>query len=290
MERVVANVLVALLSLAVVRGSHGQDQPATPAEQYKALLKQYQTASGGGALTDAERMQFIGRVYQRRSALALQMVELAEKHPNDPIAEDALLQAVWHVNTTPWPVEVVGQDQARARALSLLERRHVQSPRLGPACQRMSHGFCQEYETFIRAVLAQNPHRDVQALACLSLAHFLNNRRQRLDLIKDQPALAKEFADLFGQEYLADLQRRDRTLDLGEAERLLERSVKEHGQVKLADGGTAGERAKAELYELRHLCVGQHAPDVEGEDQDGKRFKLSDYRGKVVLLDFWHQQ
>jgi peroxiredoxin len=28
-------------------------------------------------------------------------------------------------------------------------------------------------------------------------------------------------------------------------------------------------------------------PDLRGEDLDGKTFKLSDYRGKVVFLDFW---
>jgi cytochrome oxidase Cu insertion factor (SCO1/SenC/PrrC family) len=33
--------------------------------------------------------------------------------------------------------------------------------------------------------------------------------------------------------------------------------------------------------------VGQPAPDIDGTDQDGKSFKLSDYKGKVVLLDFW---
>jgi cytochrome oxidase Cu insertion factor (SCO1/SenC/PrrC family) len=33
--------------------------------------------------------------------------------------------------------------------------------------------------------------------------------------------------------------------------------------------------------------VGQPAPDIEGEDIDGQPFKLSDYRGKVVVLDFW---
>ena len=32
---------------------------------------------------------------------------------------------------------------------------------------------------------------------------------------------------------------------------------------------------------------GESAPEIEGEDLDGKKFKLSDYRGKVVLLDFW---
>ena len=29
------------------------------------------------------------------------------------------------------------------------------------------------------------------------------------------------------------------------------------------------------------------APEIAGTDQDGKEFKLSDYRGKVVMLDFW---
>ena len=35
------------------------------------------------------------------------------------------------------------------------------------------------------------------------------------------------------------------------------------------------------------LEVGDMAPEIIGEDVDGKRFKLSDYRGKVVMLDFW---
>jgi thiol-disulfide isomerase/thioredoxin len=33
--------------------------------------------------------------------------------------------------------------------------------------------------------------------------------------------------------------------------------------------------------------VGDLAPEISGEDLDGKVFKLSDYRGKVVMLDFW---
>jgi hypothetical protein len=35
------------------------------------------------------------------------------------------------------------------------------------------------------------------------------------------------------------------------------------------------------------LDIGQLAPEIEGVDLHGNRFKLSDYRGKVVMLDFW---
>ena len=33
--------------------------------------------------------------------------------------------------------------------------------------------------------------------------------------------------------------------------------------------------------------VGQPAPEIDAEDLNGQVFKLSDYRGKVVLVSFW---
>jgi predicted RNase H-like nuclease (RuvC/YqgF family) len=41
------------------------------------------------------------------------------------------------------------------------------------------------------------------------------------------------------------------------------------------------------LFELEKLTVGRPAMEIEAEDIDGKKFKLSDYKGKVVVLDFW---
>jgi hypothetical protein len=279
---------VLLLTLPAVAVGNGQDKPATPAEQYQALLKEYDRASSSGVpLTDAERLKFVGQVYKHRNALALKFLELAEKNPNAPIALDALMKAVWQVNNTPWPVELVGEDKARARVFELIQRDHIRSDKLGPLCQRVSYGFCEEYETFLRAVLAKNPHRNVRATACLSLAHFLNNRVQRLDLCKERPQLAKEFAGLYGKEYLAKLQRQEREQALKEVEAVLEQAAEKYGDVRLPEGDRVAERAKVELFEIRRLSIGKVAPDIEGEDQDGKRFKLSDYRGKVVLLDFW---
>ena len=36
-----------------------------------------------------------------------------------------------------------------------------------------------------------------------------------------------------------------------------------------------------------NIRAGKAAPEIKGPDLDGKEFKLSDYKGKVVLLDFW---
>ena len=35
------------------------------------------------------------------------------------------------------------------------------------------------------------------------------------------------------------------------------------------------------------FAVGQTAPEIKGKDLDGKPMKLSEFRGKVVVLDFW---
>ena len=50
---------------------------------------------------------------------------------------------------------------------------------------------------------------------------------------------------------------------------------------------TIADRVVSELFEIRHLAIGKTVPDIVAEDLDGKSFKLSEYRGKVVVLDFW---
>lgn len=47
------------------------------------------------------------------------------------------------------------------------------------------------------------------------------------------------------------------------------------------------ELASGYLFELEHLQVGMPAPDFTTKTLDGESVSLSDYRGKVVLLDFW---
>ena len=46
-------------------------------------------------------------------------------------------------------------------------------------------------------------------------------------------------------------------------------------------------QAKGQINVIENLSIGCTAPDIVGKDHDGKEFKLSDYRGKAVLVDFW---
>ena len=46
-------------------------------------------------------------------------------------------------------------------------------------------------------------------------------------------------------------------------------------------------RARGPEFQKTRLQIGMEAPDIEGVDINGTPFKLSDYRGKVIMLDFW---
>ncbi len=57
--------------------------------------------------------------------------------------------------------------------------------------------------------------------------------------------------------------------------------------VLLAEGSELAISASAFRFERERLQIGMEAPDIVADDLDGVNFKLSDYRGKVVVLDFW---
>ena len=50
---------------------------------------------------------------------------------------------------------------------------------------------------------------------------------------------------------------------------------------------SSGKRAANEIFRVDNLQIGMVAPDFETTDENGKAFKLSEYRGQVVVLDFW---
>jgi len=286
-ECVLTLVLCMFATLAV---GAPQDKPATPAEKYQALLKERQDGpeESSKATTAEERKQTQARL----AKLPQRFFELAEQNPNDPVALEALIQTVSVVNGTAFPVG--GKGSLDERALALLRRDHVQSEKLGLVCQHVLFGFHKSHEEFLRAVLELNPRAEVQGLACLSLAQYLNDRLNRLELLPGQPELVERYHRVFGKEYVEQLQRQDRAAVSKEAELLFDRAAEKYGDVKIpvtyyGSGGTIREKAEAELFQIRHLAVGKVAPEIEGEDQEGKHFKLSDYRGKVVLLDFWYR-
>jgi peroxiredoxin len=77
-----------------------------------------------------------------------------------------------------------------------------------------------------------------------------------------------------------DLKRAD------EAAKLWDRIATDFGHVPL---GNTDARiiAAAQSHRLKYLLVGREAPNIEGRDANGNQFNLKEYRGKVVVVDFW---
>jgi hypothetical protein len=283
MCRVFTSVLVLLsATVAIVQGG----QP-TPAEQFRAILKEYQTAASGGDGTDEGRKKVIERVDRMRDDIALKFLKLADQYPKDPVAVDAAIQAIWMVNSTSFPTG--GPDSPGNKAMATLLRDHIGSDKIGPICLRVASGFRREHELFLRAILEKSAHKEVRALACLALAQLLKDRTARIEWIGTRPDLLKEYESHFGAGIVAEFRREDGARVIAEIESLLERAIRDFPDETIPYEGTVAAKARAELFEFRHLRVGKSAPDIEGEDQNGVRFRLSDYRGKVVLLDFWNQ-
>jgi hypothetical protein len=223
------------------------DKPQTPAEQYKALVEEINKARQ--AYSDAYR--------QAKTDEERQKV-FTDKYPQpEKFAPRFLELAEKHasdaaaVDALAWIATNVRRGSENDKALDILFRDHLKNEKLGPVCGMLVYSPGPNVENLLRKAMEQSPHHAVQGQASYALAQHLMRFRK------------------------AD-----------EAEKLFEQVVAKYADVKRGQGSLA-DAAKADLFELRNLAIGKPAPDIEGEDIDGTKFKLSDYRGKVVVLDFW---
>jgi len=140
------------------------------------------------------------------------------------------------------------------KALDRLAEDHMADRGLHRAFRPLADNRHDASAAFLARVIQQSPHRQVQGAACFHLA--------RLFVGQGKPEARAE------------------------ALKLLERCGTEFAEVKI-ENGTLGQLAAQETFRVRFLTVGATAQDIQGADIDGKPLRLSDFRGKVVLLDFF---
>lgn len=263
---------MAPLLIAALVGMFAQQPPARPAElaELKAKVADAYAAFAGayGKAPEAEverRWQAYLAVSKPAFARAL---EMATADPKSPTAFAAL---EWIITSTPSQVGAPAGEEA----IEALLADHAANPGIGPAAALIGYyGDIRHEPTLelLRAIADRNPDRGARGEATFGLATLLHAKARYVDRrTKDDPKPLYE-----------------------EADRLLERVIADYGDCKSLRGAgarralpTLGEEAANELFEMRELAIGKAAPEIVGEDLEGKPLKLSDFRGRVVVLSGW---
>jgi hypothetical protein len=248
-------------------------------KRYEALVRQYETAQSdfnkaySKANTDAEREKLH---YPSADNYAGLFLALAQEQPADPVALDALV----------WVATNCRDSKEQKTSLDLLLKDHWQSRQLGRVADSIIYARPGLAEPWLRAVLKNSPHHEVKGHAAYSLGRCLDGQADYAASLQKDPSNRAGLDQWLGKATV------DRLLELSpdsprlEAEKLFEDVAANYSDVKDGDRNLA-DSARSELFEIRNLALGQVAPEIKGEDVDGKEFKLSDYRGKVVVIDFW---
>src|SRR5579864_2523266 len=255
--------MAALLLWFPTMGHLTADQPETPTphEKYRVLVKAHQQAQEAfskaynAAKTDEERQRVLKELGTEASAdhYAGQFLKLIRDHPKDPVVIEAFR---WLLSRLP------GSPETNQAAETVLAH-WIEEERLADICKALMYGSGQVGDQMLRKAIDKSPHRSVQGYARFSLAICLRTR-----------------ADGMGNNLPEEREPIER-----EAEKLFQQVIDKYADLKHTT--TLGKEAEGELFALKHLSIGKAAPEIEGEDLDGKKFRLSDYKGKVVLLNFW---
>lgn len=161
-----------------------------------------------------------------------------------------------------WVLSHVRQGEAPGQALAIVVNDHIADESLGDLVMRLASLPGEDVSEGLRTIAYDSPHRAVRGRATFSLGLQLKSRTSGVDNSESRAFLA-------------------------ERERLMETVIEKYADVPHYGDKLLGSAAERELFEVQRLQIGMPVPEIEAEDVDGVTFKLSDYRGKVVMIDFW---
>jgi thiol-disulfide isomerase/thioredoxin len=277
---------VVLLVPAVTEGA---DQK--PAETLAAIKKEQEAAwselknGRKPGTTDAEQKKAVERFYKSVGDLGRRAVALAKRYPDSPDAAEALVWA--HSATTEDDPELAGL------IYDILAERYLDSDAILPLCR---HAWTDAVkgthtEAFLRAAVERSKNVKVRSLCCYSLGRHQQKLASWVRNLND-PVRGEIILRHLGR-FREGVNGRLRALDPEklehEAEECFDRTIKEFGDLQPMgkDFAPLREQAAGALFKMHHLSIGRPAPEIQGEDIDGKPMKLSDFRGKVVVVSFW---
>jgi RNA polymerase sigma factor (sigma-70 family) len=258
-------------------------------ERYAVLIREFETRSrefartSRNARTAAERQDVARRLRPDPASYAVRFLDLAKQEPGASAALYALARAA-----------TLSGSPVTEEAVELLRKNWATSPAVAESLLPvgLSASFAPGTEPFLREVLARNPSREAQAHAAYALASLLFSLSELHRLYAQGRQEAEGLERQYGKEQLNRLLARDPAGLVHEAERLMTRVASEYADVKLhpdrpKETRTLGRLAKAWLRQEDEPIVGRAAPAIEGKDLNGQTVRLSDYRGKVVVVVFW---
>lgn len=223
-----------------------------------------------------------------RSASSKERAEIQEAHQEEIQAledsvDDLLAEAkAVKVDMLFW-IERTGNDEKKEKARKELLSNHIDSEELTRliAGRRTPNA---DHEATLRRLMTDSPHDSVKAAATMAMSDMLTTLEQ-LDGLEG--ARRERIVEMIGEEFAAKWtpEAIEKESDL-----VLDSLVKNYKDVPIKgsrNGETYGTRIESMIFAKEKLQVGCVAEDIVGEDLDGEEFKLSDYRGKVVVIDFW---
>ncbi|MEE2825929.1 MAG: redoxin domain-containing protein [Planctomycetota bacterium] len=201
------------------------------------------------------------------------MIELSQQFPQDQIAVDAMLAAVAR-----------SSGQSKVTAMNHLLDHFADRLQL----KKMADQFLKdipspETEAYLLKMIEQAPTPETKAHLLLGYSNYVDQIFPFRKALAANPNLAARLPEA-QMEYINTPRSESQKI---QRETFLQQIIDRHGDVVYRGQKTYGEVAAAELYELQNLSVGDVAPEMVGQDMDGTEFCLSDYRGKIVMLDFW---